>query len=127
MSMILLNPKHNTTDLVSRNIRLFSAYAGMSKRDIATFTNQHETNVGKKFLDKVAWTLKDIDYLANLFDLEPYEFFLENPDFTKIDVNKLKRKLPQLDSNQQPFDYRRVLVVLACFVGFWFYKNKKTV
>lgn len=78
--------------MVARNVRLFSAYTGITKREIASHLFQHESGIGRKFKSKTIWTLKDIDGLCELFGLSPYDFFAENPDLGKIDVEEVKRK-----------------------------------
>lgn len=87
-----VDTKFDTTDIVAKNIRVFTAYTGMKVVNLATALQQHKSNTGRKFNGKAPWSMKDIDILCDLFGLEPYDFFMERPDITKINVDKVKQK-----------------------------------
>lgn len=52
--------------------------------------------MGRKFNGKTVWSLKDIDELCELFGLSPVDFVSERPDFTKINADKVKERVPRL-------------------------------
>ena len=94
----------DTGDIVTKNIRIFSACTGVKGRDIAKILNRTEGNVSRQFNGKTAWSLKDIDKLCVFFGLEPYEFFSETPNLKKLNVKEILKRRPLRDSNPQPTD-----------------------
>lgn len=87
-----VDTKFDTTDIVAKNIRVFTAYTGLKPTNITPILGQHLANISRKFNGKAPWSMKDIDILCDLFGLEPYDFFMERPDITKINVDEVKQK-----------------------------------
>ena len=96
-------------DIVAGNIRARAGRLGMSQRDLARALNVTHSTINKRWMGGRTWKLEELDEVAAALRCAPWD--LTNPVYESGGKPTLTavRSLPQLDSNQQPFDYRRIL------------------
>ena len=105
MSMTLAPKLANelrVTEIATANIRALCARAGWNISDLANALNQNRTSIGFRWNGRTDWRLEEIERVAVLFGTTPWD--LLTPAFGDK-WNPDTKKLPRLDSNQQPADY----------------------
>lgn len=85
-----------TVDIVARNIRAYAGYAGLNSTTLSRVLKTHKSNVNHKFKGARKWSFDDLDLLAELFGIEPYEFLMEKPDISRINADEVKERVPRL-------------------------------
>lgn len=102
--------EYNLQDQIATNVRLHAALVGLSKADISRLLNVSQPTVGRKWMGGRAWSLDEIQRLAEIFDIEPWElvkpFTHENTPEVKTlrAVPGTSSSYPDRDSNPKPTD-----------------------
>lgn len=89
---------------MAANIRAMAALNGVSQKELAKAIGVNQGSVSVRWRGKRQWQLEDLAKVAAVLGTTPWELVQPMED---------KEKLPQLDSNQQPFDYGYLLVGMA--------------
>ncbi|MST49482.1 helix-turn-helix domain-containing protein [Mobiluncus porci] len=88
-------------EIVSANIRALSARVGWNVSDLAQAVGINRPSVSERWHNRTDWRVNEIERVAALFGTTPWD--LMKPAFGDEWVPDTK-KLPRLDSNQQPAD-----------------------
>ncbi|WP_455952525.1 helix-turn-helix domain-containing protein [Arcanobacterium haemolyticum] len=90
--------------IVAENIRARAARKGLKQTDIARELGITYSAINARWHGRRQWQLEDIARVANVLDTTPWA--LTQPEYENSRRFKPANlyELPQLDSNQQPFD-----------------------
>lgn len=94
--------------IVAENIRALAARRGYTQVRIADALGLNQSTVSLRWNGKRAWPLEDIARVAVILSTTPWDLATPSPEYERGQSDGLApvRRLPRLDSNQQPFDYR---------------------
>lgn len=98
--------------VVATNIRAEAAKRGLSQTQLARMMGKHQVSISERWRGVTAWSLNDIEAVAELFEMEPAELLHHDKNAPAF-VHAEAKKLPRLDSNQQPSGYRFTVVAVA--------------
>ena len=93
------------TEVVRTNIRAEAARREINQSDIAAYMGWTKSMVNKRFLGGMPWKLEELQPMADLLRVSVVDL-VTPPE---------GRKLPRLDSNQEPADYRYAVVSLDAY------------
>ncbi|NMW87492.1 helix-turn-helix transcriptional regulator [Mobiluncus curtisii] len=91
----------NLTSIATVNIRALCARSGYSASDLARALKMNRTALGYRWRGQTDWRLEELEQIAVVFGTTPWD--LITPAFGDK-WNPDTKKLPRLDSNQQPAD-----------------------
>lgn len=91
----LTRPAYDFGAIVSNNVRALSALHNISQKELAKAIGIDQSSVSQRWRGKRQWQLEDLAKVAAVLGITPWELVTPLGDI---------EKLPQLDSNQQPFD-----------------------
>lgn len=97
-------PVYDFSAIVAANIRAQLALNSVNQKELAKAIGINQGAVSARWRGKRQWQLEDLAKVAAVLGTTPWELVQPMED---------KEKLPQLDSNQQPFDYGYLLVGVA--------------
>ena len=97
------------------NIRTLCGRFGYSASDLARALSMNRTALGYRWNGRTDWRLDEIERIATLFGTTPWD--LITPAFGDKWAPNVE-KLPRLDSNQQPADYKLTEVAGVLFAVF---------
>ncbi|WP_185934482.1 helix-turn-helix domain-containing protein [Actinobaculum suis] len=93
---------------VAANIRARAGVANLSRADIARIMNVSKPTIGRKWNGASAWSFEDLEDLALIFDVEPWELVkplaYENGPESASKLQAVPDQYTARDSNPQPTD-----------------------
>ncbi|MCI6573711.1 MAG: helix-turn-helix transcriptional regulator [Actinomycetaceae bacterium] len=88
-------PTYDFAAIVAANIRAQASRIGFNQSELARELGYNQGAVNQRWRGKRQWQLDDLSKVAAVLGTTPWELVQPMGDI---------EKLPQLDSNQQPFD-----------------------
>lgn len=106
--------------IISENIRARAAALGYNQTKLAKALNVAIPTVSLRWKDKRDWPLDDIAKVATIFGTTPWELSQPSREYEESHtLGVAPKELPQLDSNQQPFDWLFLQVRSFVEVLYW--------
>ena len=81
---------------VAKNIRAFAAIAQIPSTHLAKIMGKAHPAISLKFRGLRSWNFNDIEQLSEIFNIEPIEFFKENPEISKINPDVINKRVPRV-------------------------------
>ena len=99
-------PVYDFNAIIAENIRALAARRGETQSSIARAIGIQQATVSLRWRGGRAWPIDDVARVAAFLGTTPWELCQPSPDYGNGGKPTLTavRSLPQLDSNQQPFD-----------------------
>ena len=84
------------SNIVTNNIRAFTAISRLKITQLAKIMGKAQPAISLKFNGLRSWNLNDIEQLSEIFNIEPIEFFKENPEISKINPDVINKRVPRV-------------------------------